>query len=149
MIYEYWATMFIIYNTYSKRWLTCNIKNKSNEQEQDKTMMKDGEGFENPEGAFARFVHLSLSFSCAWHKPLSFPCAVHDIYKLCTLTLFRELIPNESAEDLRARGIRDNTTIVTFSIKFYYTIDFAEATDDIDLYMNQVHSIQWIHIRKM
>ena len=64
-------------------------------------------------------------------------------YTSFTLTIFRELIPNESAEDLRARGIRDNTTIVTYSVKYYYTIDFAEATDDIDLYMDQVQSTLW------
>ena len=36
------------------------------------------------------------------------------------------------------QGINDNTTIVTFSIKFYYTKEFAESTDDIELYMDQV-----------
>ena len=36
------------------------------------------------------------------------------------------------------QGINDNTTIVTFSIKFYYTKEFAETTDDIELYMDQV-----------
>jgi len=39
---------------------------------------------------------------------------------------------------LRQQGIDDNTTIVTYSVKYYYTREFAEVTDDIELYMDQV-----------
>lgn len=45
---------------------------------------------------------------------------------------------SRAREQLREQGIRDNTTIVTFSIKFYYTREFAASTDDIQLYMEQV-----------
>jgi len=44
----------------------------------------------------------------------------------------------ESKEAFIERGKNDNTTVVEFSIKFYYTIEFAEATDYIDLYFDQV-----------
>jgi len=37
---------------------------------------------------------------------------------------------NRNPEDLRQKGIDDNTTIVTISVKYYYTQDFAETFDD-------------------
>merc|ERR1711962_411656 len=37
---------------------------------------------------------------------------------------------NRNPEDLRQKGIDDDTTIVTFSVKYYYTLDFAETFDD-------------------
>ena len=52
--------------------------------------------------------------------------------------LFRSLAADRSADALRQQGIDDDTTIVEYSIKFYYTIDMAEATEDIELYMDQV-----------
>merc|ERR1711915_341673 len=48
------------------------------------------------------------------------------------------LVSNRAAESYREQGINDNTTIVEYSIKFYYTVEFAEATDDIELYFDQV-----------
>merc|ERR1712200_189103 len=55
------------------------------------------------------------------------------------MTEYRELSSNRNNnEELRQKGIDDNTTIVTFSIKFYYTKDFADVTDDIELYFDQV-----------
>merc|ERR1711962_205050 len=39
---------------------------------------------------------------------------------------------NRNPEDLRQKGIDDDTTIVTFSVKYYYTLDFAETFDDND-----------------
>merc|ERR1711892_1162833 len=36
------------------------------------------------------------------------------------------------------KGKDDDTTIVEYSIKYYYTQQFAEATDDIELYFDQV-----------
>ena len=51
---------------------------------------------------------------------------------------YRNIISDRSATDLRNQGINDDTTIVEYSIKYYYTLDFAEATEDIELYMDQV-----------
>ena len=45
---------------------------------------------------------------------------------------------NRNADALRQQGIDDPDTIVTFSIKYYYTRQFAAVTDDIELYMDQV-----------
>ena len=45
---------------------------------------------------------------------------------------------------LRQQGIDDNTTIVTYSVKYYYTKEFAEVTDDIELYMDQVITVSMI-----
>jgi len=50
----------------------------------------------------------------------------------------RSLAADRSADALRQQGIDDDTTIVEYSVKFYYTIDMAEATEDIELYMDQV-----------
>ena len=48
------------------------------------------------------------------------------------------MVNNRNANALRQQGIDDSETIVTFSIKFYYTRQFAAKTDDIELYMDQV-----------
>lgn len=50
----------------------------------------------------------------------------------------REIFSNRDANALRQQGIDDDDTIVTFSVKYYYTRQFAEVTDDIELYMDQV-----------
>merc|ERR1740131_792534 len=50
----------------------------------------------------------------------------------------RNMVSNRINDEYRQQGIDDSTTIVTFSIKFYYTREFADATDDIELYMDQV-----------
>jgi len=39
-----------------------------------------------------------------------------------------------TAEKYKQKGINDNTTKATISVKFYYTIEFAKATDDIQQY---------------
>jgi hypothetical protein len=44
----------------------------------------------------------------------------------------------KTMDDLYQQGKEDNSTIVTFSMKFYYTTTFAERTDDIPLYFEQV-----------
>ena len=49
-----------------------------------------------------------------------------------------ELISREAKEELIKKGKDDDTTIVEYSIKYYYTQEFAEATDDIELYFDQV-----------
>jgi len=48
----------------------------------------------------------------------------------------RRSISKRQKQALRQQGINDNTTIVEFSIMFYYTIEFAEATDDIEKYFS-------------
>jgi hypothetical protein len=48
------------------------------------------------------------------------------------------MVSNRNADALRQQGIDDPDTIVTFSIKYYYTRQFAAVTDDIELYMDQV-----------
>merc|ERR1711892_1314933 len=49
-----------------------------------------------------------------------------------------DLIYAAAKSELIQQGIDDATTIVEYSIKYYYTIEFAEATDDIELYFDQV-----------
>jgi len=44
----------------------------------------------------------------------------------------------QEKQSLIQKGIDDDTTIVEYSIKFYYTKEFAEATDDIEIYLDQV-----------
>jgi len=53
----------------------------------------------------------------------------------------RNIFSDRNADDLRQQGIDDNTTVVTFSIKYYYTLDFAENEDDIDLYFDQLTAV--------
>jgi hypothetical protein len=48
------------------------------------------------------------------------------------------MVSNRNADALRQQGIDDPDTIVTFSVKYYYTRQFAAVTDDIELYMDQV-----------
>ena len=57
------------------------------------------------------------------------------------LIFYRLLESNRNADALRQQGIDDSETIVTFSIKYYYTRQFAAVTDDIELYMDQVSNI--------
>merc|ERR1711892_780091 len=49
-----------------------------------------------------------------------------------------DLIYAAAKSELIQQGMDDATTIVEYSIKYYYTIEFAEATDDIELYFDQV-----------
>merc|ERR1712142_128870 len=49
-----------------------------------------------------------------------------------------ELISSQAKAELIQKGKDDDTTIVGYSIKYYYTKEFAEATDDIELYFDQV-----------
>merc|ERR1712142_465120 len=49
-----------------------------------------------------------------------------------------ELISSQAKAELIQKGKDDDTTIVEYSIKYYYTKEFAEATDDIELYFDQV-----------
>merc|ERR1711915_532976 len=41
-------------------------------------------------------------------------------------------------EEHEKEEIFDESTIVEYTVKFYYTVEFAEATDDIELYFDQV-----------
>ena len=59
-------------------------------------------------------------------------------YLIILNCIYRALPSMRNSNELRQQGIDDNTTIVTFSIKFYYTKEFAEVTDDVELYMDQV-----------
>merc|ERR1711892_1032830 len=49
-----------------------------------------------------------------------------------------DLISAGAKNELIQAGINDATTIVEYSIKNYSTVEFAAATDDIELYFNQV-----------
>ncbi len=40
--------------------------------------------------------------------------------------------------ELRQKGINDNTTVVTFTVKFYYTPEVAAAVDDLELLFEKV-----------
>jgi len=44
-------------------------------------------------------------------------------------------------KELREQGIQDNTTIVTFTVKYYFTKEAKEIIDDIDLYFDQITAI--------
>ena len=39
---------------------------------------------------------------------------------------------------LLARGSRDNTTVATYTVFFYYTREFARDTPDIDRFIDEV-----------
>ena len=41
---------------------------------------------------------------------------------------------------LVAMGRQDTTTVVTYSVMFWYTKEFADVTPDIPLFIQQVHS---------
>ena len=49
-----------------------------------------------------------------------------------------KLTSDRAVNKFRQQGIDDDTTIVEYSVKLYYTKEFAAATDDIELYMDQV-----------
>merc|ERR1711892_694903 len=48
------------------------------------------------------------------------------------------LLSDRAASTFRQQGIDDDTTIAEYSIRIYYTQEFAKATTDIPLYMDQV-----------
>merc|ERR1711962_483758 len=51
---------------------------------------------------------------------------------------------NHRANKLRQQGKTDNTTVVSFSVKFYYTLDFAETfegNDQIDHYFDKLTAL--------
>ena len=58
--------------------------------------------------------------------------------------IYRALATMRNSNELRQQGILDNTTIVTYTVKYYYTKEFAEVTDDIELYMDQVITVSMI-----
>ena len=47
-------------------------------------------------------------------------------------------LPEAKVTALLAQGEADQTTISTYSVSFYYTREFAAATDDIPLFVSQV-----------
>ena len=47
----------------------------------------------------------------------------------------------KAISDLQQQGINDPTTIVTYSLKVYYTKDFAESTEDIPTFVDNVSSL--------
>jgi len=49
-----------------------------------------------------------------------------------------QAVSDRSISAYREQGINDDTTIVEISVKYYYTKEFAAATDDIELYFDQV-----------
>merc|ERR1712242_224672 len=49
----------------------------------------------------------------------------------------QEILPHLT-QDLRDQGASDNSTVATYSVFFYYTPEFADATPDIDSFITQV-----------
>ena len=49
-------------------------------------------------------------------------------------------ISRQAKKRFRQKGKKDAKTVVEYSIKFYYTKEFAEATDDIEGYFNKLES---------
>ena len=49
-----------------------------------------------------------------------------------------ELMSSQEKQAFIQQGVDDDSTIVEYTIKYYYTKEFAEATDDIELYLDQV-----------
>ena len=43
-----------------------------------------------------------------------------------------------SYDALLKQGLEDSTTLVTYSLKVYYTIEFGKKTEDIPLFVEQV-----------
>ena len=43
-----------------------------------------------------------------------------------------------SFDALLKQGLEDSTTVVTYSLKVYYTIEFEKKTEDIPLFVEQV-----------
>jgi hypothetical protein len=50
-------------------------------------------------------------------------------------------VESRALSALEQQGIDDTTTVVTFSLKVYYTHQFAASTDDIPLFVDQVSQI--------
>ena len=50
------------------------------------------------------------------------------------------LISSQAKKDFIQKGKDDDKTVVDYTIKFYYTREFAEATDDIEIYFDKVLS---------
>ncbi len=44
----------------------------------------------------------------------------------------------DNFDALRQQGIDDNTTIVTFTVKWYYTPEVASITEDLELFFENV-----------
>ena len=65
-----------------------------------------------------KYLHTSLTFSVI--------CSADD---------------RASNEELLVKGKSDSSTIATYTIKFYYTTDFARVTDDIDMFFSQVFDL--------
>ena len=45
---------------------------------------------------------------------------------------------SDQLDALRQQGIDDNTTIVTFTVKWYYTPEVASITEDLELFFENV-----------
>merc|ERR1719228_311294 len=52
-----------------------------------------------------------------------------------------KVVLTENMKKLVQKGKDDDTTVVEFSIRFYYTKEFAKATSDIRLFFNQVLAV--------
>ena len=53
----------------------------------------------------------------------------------------RPFRPNREVRDaMLAKGKEDTTTIATISLMFYYTCEFAESTEDVEAYVDEVKS---------
>ncbi len=52
-----------------------------------------------------------------------------------------DIVPHTYSSDMKAlrqQGIDDNTTVVTFTVKFYYTPEVAAAYDNLDIFFENV-----------
>jgi len=57
--------------------------------------------------------------------------------KNSSLKLF-PIMKRETMRNLRQKGIMDNTTVVDFSVKFYYNQDFYKATPEPEKFINEM-----------
>jgi hypothetical protein len=117
---------------------------------------------------FYRNRKIDLTITCGTANPTAAGCHAHaatssgghfvlencgpvhgHVWKQIDAARFRESEPSPSpaappksqqnnSNRLLSLGAADNTTLVTFSIKFYYTSEFAAVTPDIDGFIGEI-----------
>jgi hypothetical protein len=61
-----------------------------------------------------------------------------DVPEIAVDPLERVVNPRPVHDDFLRQGLADNTTIYTYSVKFYYTPSFSAVTPDIEGFIDQV-----------
>ncbi len=63
---------------------------------------------------------------------------IHTYYYIIYFLHFSKHELSFDLDALRQQGIDDDTTVVTFTVKWYYTPEVADVTEDLELFFENV-----------